>query len=68
MSFSIKIDIPDEFLEHWTDDRFKDSLERIAGDIRWNLGQSHAGLSGRMEAELADMLKDAFGKSEVIDG
>ena len=68
MSFSIKIDIPDEFLEHWMNDRFKDSLERISGDIMWNLGQSHAGLSGRMEAELADMLKDAFDNAEVIDG
>lgn len=68
MSFSLKLEIPEDFRIHWDMDRFRDSLNRIATDITWNLKEGKCGLAGRYEAELADMLKDAFLKAEVVDG
>lgn len=63
MSFSLKIDIPDEFREHWDMDRFKDSMTRIKIDA-----QVDGVLSGKYEVELVDMLKNSLEKAEVIDG
>ena len=63
MSFTIKMEIPDEFREHWDTDRFKDSMERIRIDT-----QVDGVLSGKYEVELVGMLKNALEKAEVIDG
>lgn len=48
----ILIDIPDEFLEQWNEDRFNDSLQRLREDA--NI------LAGNYEKELVDMLCQAF--------
>lgn len=63
MCFSLKIDIPDEFREHWDTDRFMDSMERIRIDT-----QVDGVLSGKYEVELVKMLKKSLEKAEVIDG
>lgn len=60
------IEIPKEFEEHFNMDRFKDSLERIRVDIKFNLENGATQLSGRYEMELAEMLRDAMTKAEVI--
>lgn len=62
MSFTVKMEIPDEFREHWDTDRFVDSMERIRIDT-----QVDGVLSGKYEVELVDMLKNALGNAEVID-
>lgn len=48
----ITINIPESFREHWTRDRFRESLKRLREDahcLAWNY-----------ERELADMLIEAF--------
>ena len=62
MSFTVKMEIPDEYREHWDTDRFVDSMERIRIDT-----QVDGVLSGKYEVELVDMLKNALGNAEVID-
>lgn len=54
----IVIDIPDEFIQHFYSDRFKDSLERLEVD-------SHL-LAGNYERELCQMLIKAFDESLVL--
>lgn len=54
----IVIDIPDEFIQHFYDDRFKDSLERLSAD-------SHL-LAGNYEKELCQMLIESFDKAKSI--
>lgn len=63
MSFTVKLEIPDEFREHWNADRFADSMERIRIDA-W----VHGVLAGKYEVELVDMLKNSLEKAEVLDG
>lgn len=60
------VEIPKEFEEHFNMDKFKDSLERIRVDIKSNLENNTIKLSGRYEMELAEMLRDAINKAEVI--
>jgi len=55
------IEIPKEFEEHFNNDRFKDSLERIRTDIQY-YGYP---ISGLYERELIEMLRDAMTKAEV---
>lgn len=54
----IVIDIPDEFIQHFYSDRFKDSLERLEAD-------SHL-LAGNYEKELCQMLIKAFDESLIL--
>jgi len=61
------IEIPKEFEEHFNMDKFKDSLERIRADIKFNLENEVTQLSGRYEMELAEMLRDAMTKAEVVE-
>lgn len=63
MSFTVKMEIPDEFREHWDTDRFKDSMSRIRIDA-----QVDGVLSGKYEVELVDMLTNSLENAEVIDG
>lgn len=57
------IDIPKEFEQHFNEDRFADSLARLACDI-----ENHTvSLSGRYEWETIDMLQKAFENAEIID-
>ena len=58
--------IPKEFEEHFNNDRFKDSLERIRVDIEFAIEDREPNLSGRYEMELAEMLRDAMIKAEIV--
>lgn len=60
------IEIPKEFEEHFNNDKFEDSLERIRVDIKVNLENKIFQLSGNYEMELAEMLRDAMSKAEVV--
>lgn len=60
------IEIPKEFEEHFNMDKFEDSLERIRVDIKVNLENGILQLSGCYEMELAEMLRDAMNKAEVV--
>ena len=62
----IKIEIPKEFEEHFNNDRFHDSLERIRVDIQCGLECSEIQMAGNYELELIKMLRDAFNVSKVI--
>lgn len=59
------IDIPQEFKDHFTEDRFKDSLERIQMDTRDEVYQGYSA-SGNYELELLDILIEAFKKAESV--
>lgn len=52
------IDIPEEFEEHFNNDRFEDSLHRLEADVKPKIGTGT--LSGLYEAELVEMLRNAF--------
>lgn len=60
----IILTIPKEFEEHYMKDRFKDSLSRLAFDIRSldDAGQ-YEGLAGNYEFETLEMLIKAFAGS-----
>lgn len=53
----ITIEIPEEFKEHFNQDRFEDSLMRVEVDIDEN---REFGLSGLYEIELVAMLRNAL--------
>lgn len=55
------IEIPKEFEEQFSDDRFKDSLERIRAEIT----SSDNTMAGLYELEVIQMLQDAMAKAEV---
>ena len=58
----VLIEIPKEFEEHFNNDRFKDSFERVHADI-----QHHKILlSGSYEMELVQMLQNVMEKAEVV--
>ena len=54
----IEIEIPKEFEEHFKQDKFKDSLERIMADLKNSL------CAGNYEYETIEMLKKAFKDSK----
>ena len=55
----IEIEIPKEFEEHFKQDKFKDSLERIMADLKNSL------CTGRYEYETIEMLGKAFENSKT---
>ena len=55
----IEIDIPKEFEEHFKQDKFKDSLERIMADIKYSLENGDY-LCCKYEYETIEMLEKAF--------
>ena len=55
------IEIPKEFEEQFSNDRFKDSLERILVEIV----SSDNTVAGLYELELIQMLRNAMTKAEV---
>lgn len=59
----IEIDIPKEFEEHFKQDKFKDSFERIMADIKYLLESRDYLCAGRYEYETIEMLQKAFEKS-----
>ena len=60
----IEIEIPKEFEEHFKQDKFKDSLERIMADIKHSLENGDCLCAGRYEYETIEMLKDALENSK----
>ena len=54
----IEIEIPKEFEEHFKQDKFKDSLERIMADLKNSL------CAGNYEYETIEMLEEAFENSK----
>ena len=56
----IEIDIPKEFEEHFKQDKFKDSLERIMADIWHYLEIGNCLCAGNYEYETIEMLEKAF--------
>lgn len=58
----ITIDIPAEFEEHFAFDHFRDSLGRIAYDLRTYEGEP---LSGRYEIETIEMLANALQRARI---
>ena len=60
----IEIDIPKEFEEHFKQDKFKDSLERIMADIFHSLEIGNCLCAGRYEYETIEMLMKALENSK----
>ena len=60
----IEIDIPKEFEEHFNQDKFKDSLERIMADIGRSLEIGINVCAGRYEYETIKMLAEALENSK----
>ena len=66
----IKLTIPKQFEEHFNMDSFKDSLKRIAFDIKEYIKLKDTNpdvitLSGLYEKELAEALPDMFENAEI---
>ena len=62
----IEIDIPKEFEEHFKQNKFKDSLERIMADIKYSLENGDCLCAGRYEYETIEMLEKALENSKTI--
>ena len=62
----IEIEIPKEFEEHFKQDKFKDSLERIMADIFHSLKIGNCLCAGRYEYETIEMLVKALENSKTI--
>ena len=60
----IEIDIPKAFEEHFKQDKFKDSLERIMADIKHSLENGDCLCAGRYEYETIEMLEKALEDSK----
>ena len=60
----IEIDIPKEFEEHFKQDKFKDSFERIMADIKHSLENGDCLCAGRYEYETIEMLVKALENSK----
>ena len=60
----IEIEIPKAFEEHFKQDKFKDSFERIMADIKHSLENGDCLCAGRYEYETIEMLKKAFEDSK----
>lgn len=59
----VEIEIPEEFEEHFKQDKFKDSFERIMSDIKHSLENGDCLCAGRYEHETIEMLEKAFENS-----
>ena len=60
----IEIEIPKEFEEHFKQDKFKNSFERIMVDIKHSLENGDCLCAGRYEYETIEMLEKAFEDSK----
>lgn len=57
-SIFVRLEIPAAFINHFNEDRFKDSLYRLYDDAHF--------MAGRYEKELAAMLAKSFQNCKVI--
>ena len=62
----IEIEIPKEFEEHFKQDKFKDSFERIMADIKYSLENEKCLCAGRYEYETIEMLEKTFENSRKV--
>ena len=60
----IEIEIPKEFEEHFKQDKFKDSFERIMADIWHSLEIGNCLCAGNYEYETIKMLEEALENSK----
>lgn len=60
----IEIEIPKDFENHFKQDKFKDSFERIMADIKQSLENGDCLCAGRYEYETIEMLEKAFEDSK----
>ena len=60
----IELEIPREFEEHFKQDKFKDSLERIMADIWHSLEIGNCLCAGNYEYETIKMLEEALENSK----
>ena len=60
----IEIEIPKEFEEHFRQDKFNDSFERIMADIKHSLENGDCLCAGRYEYETIEMLEEALENSK----
>ena len=60
----IEIEIPKEFEEHFKQDKFKDSIERIMADIWHSLEIGNCLCAGNYEYETIKMLEEALENSK----
>ena len=60
----IELEIPREFEQHFKQDKFKDSLERIMADIKHSLENGDCLCAGRYEYETIEMLEEALENSK----
>ena len=63
---TIKLQIPKELEKHFNQDKFNDSLLRIATDITAEIKLDSA-ISGRYELELLGMLIASFEDSVIVE-
>ena len=61
----IEIDIPKEFEEHFKQDKFKNSFERIMADIWHSLEIGNCLCAGNYEYETIEMLEEALENSKT---
>ena len=61
---TLLLEIPKEFEQHITYDKFQDSLNRIYYDLKDKVGNGN--LSGHYEMELLNMLTIAFNSAKVV--
>lgn len=61
------IDIPQEFIKHYENDKFIDSLSRVLHDAFGDKNYVEDGLSGLYEKETLEMLIEAFKVSKQDD-
>lgn len=61
----IEIEIPKEFEEHFKQDKFKDSFERIMADIKHSLENGDCLCAGNYEYETIEMLEKALENSKT---
>ena len=61
----ITIDIPAEFEEQFAFDHFRDSLGRIAYDLRTWIYEGDDLLSGRYDIETLEILTDALQRARI---
>jgi len=62
------LDIPDEFMKNYKNDKFNDAINRVKYDIKdYRETIKGYGLSGNYEDEVLDMFIEAFEKSKLIE-
>ena len=64
----IQIELSDEIMEEFNRDRFKETLERTAFDVREGIKDKNSiNMAGNYEAETLEALITAFQNAEVVE-